>query len=197
MRLFLGIATALSALSLTAATAQQLVPQQQVMNEFAACIWRHAPERARAALATPVGTPAERAALRAVARLDQCTAQPFISGRTGEFRGALAEGGIAVDPARRQRIASMTATAPVRVSVASGRAFVASYASCLATADPAGALALLGTPVGSSAESAAIRAMGPAMSGCMAEGLAYRVDVRDVRNHVADALYRLSEEPNA
>ena len=177
--------------------AGNLVPKQQVINDFAACIWRTAPEKARAALGTAIDTSAERAALKSVAYLDSCSDLPFISGRSGEFRGALAEAGIHADSARAARLAAMAPAVVNRVPVATGRAFVASYSGCVASADPAKSLALLSTPVGSSSETAAIQSLGTALMGCMPEEAQYRIDVRDVRNHIADALYRMSEVSGA
>ncbi|MEI4507981.1 hypothetical protein WBQ88_09325 [Sphingopyxis sp. CCNWLW253] len=179
------------------ALAQQLVPKQQVINDFAACIWRQAPDRVRAALGTAVDTPAERAALNSIAQFDACAKVPFISGRSGEFRGALAENAIHADKDRKVKLDSLAPVPAVRVPVARGRAFVASFSGCIAAADPAGSLALLGTAVGSHEETAAMRAMAAALSGCMPESAQYRVDVRDVRNHIADALYRMSEVSGA
>lgn len=175
----------------------QLVPQQQVMNDFAACIWQQTPDRARAALSTAIDTDAERSALRSVAEIDACSGVEFISGRSGEFRGALAETGIHGDDARKARIDALAPAPAARVPVATGRAFVASYSACIAAADPAGSMALLATTLGTPAETDAVRAMADAMTGCMPEGAQYRVDVRDVRNHIADALYRMSEVPGA
>lgn len=179
------------------ASAQQLVPKQQVMNDFAACIWRQSPDRARAALGTTIDTPAERDALLSVAAFDACSDAPFISGHSGEFRGALAESGIHADQGRRARLGALAPAPAIRVPIAKGRSFVASFSGCIASADPAGSLALLGTALGSREEVAAIRAMGTALSGCMPEGAKYGVDVRDVRNHIADALYRMSEVSGA
>jgi hypothetical protein len=179
------------------AAAQQLVPQQQVMNDFAACIWRQSPDRARAALGTAIDTPAERDALLSVAAFDACSDAPFISGQSGEFRGALAESGLHADQGRKARLGALTPVPAIRVPVVKGRSFVARFSGCIASADPAGSLALLGTALGSREEVAAIRAMGTALSGCMPEGAKYGVDVRDVRNHIADALYRMSEVSGA
>lgn len=173
--------------------AGRVSPQQEVINAFAACLWRQEPSRARAALSTPIGTPEERQALGLAASYAACSDRPFISGRSGEFRGALAETGIHADAGRKARIEGLTPVAPARVPVARGRAFVASYAGCIAAADPVRSLALLGTPLSSPEEGAALRTMASAMTGCMPEGAQYRVDVRDVRNHIADALYRMSE----
>lgn len=175
----------------------QLVPQQQVINDFAACIWQQSPDRARAALTTAIDTDAERSALRSVAEVDACSDRLLISGRSGEFRGALAETGIHADAARKARIDALAPVSATRVPVARGRAFVASYSACIAAADPAGSMALLATTPGAPVETDAVRAMADAMTGCMPEGAQYRVDVRDVRNHIADALYRMSEVPGA
>lgn len=172
--------------------AQAFVPQQQVINAFAQCAWSRVPELVNSALATAMDTTAEREALRSVARIGGCSDRQFISGRSGEFRGGLAEAAIHGDAARKARIEALAPTAPVRVAAGTGRAFVARYAQCIAAADPVGSLALLSTSVGSPAESDAIRAMPEAMTGCMPEGATYRVDVRDVRNHIADALFRMS-----
>ncbi|MBJ7438150.1 MAG: hypothetical protein JHD35_03875 [Sphingopyxis sp.] len=179
------------------ATARQIVPKQSVINDFAACIWRQTPDKARAALGTAVDTPAEHAVLRSIAQFDACIDAPYLSGRSGELRGALAENGIHADQGRRARLAALAPVPAVRVPIAYGRAFVASFSSCIAAADPAASLALLATTVGSSDEVAAMRAMAAALSGCMPEGAEYRVDVRDVRNHIADALYRMSEVSGA
>ena len=175
----------------------QMTPKQQVINAFAQCAWTQVPDRVRTALATPIGTPAEREALRVVAGYDACSDRPFISGRSGEFRGGLAEAGIHGDADRKARIAALVAQPPVRVAIDKGRPFVASFAQCIAAANPAGSLALLNTEVGSPAEKDAMLAMPDALSGCMPEGASYRVDVRDVRNHIADALYRMSGVPGA
>jgi threonine dehydrogenase-like Zn-dependent dehydrogenase len=179
------------------AAAQQLVPKQKVINDFAACIWRQAPDKARAALGTAVDTSAERTALRSVAQFGACSHAPYLSGRSGELRGALAENAIHADQGRRARLDALGPVPAVRVPVARGRAFVASFSGCIAAADPAGSLALLGTAVGSPEETVAMRAMATALSGCMPEGAKYSVDVRDVRNHIADALYRMSEVSGA
>ena len=172
--------------------ARAFVPQQQVINAFAQCAWSRVPELVNTALATTIDTNAEREALRSVARVGGCSDRPFISGRSGEFRGGLAEAVIHGDASRRGRLQMLAPVAPVRVVMGTGRAFVARYAQCVAAADPAASLALLSTTVGSPAEADAIRAMPGAMTGCMPEGAAYRVDVRDVRNHIADALFRMS-----
>lgn len=179
-----------SALSDTPAT--PFVPQQQVINAFAQCAWSQAPDRVNAALGTEIDTNAERDALRSIARMHRCGDRQFTTGRSGEFRGGLAEAAIHSDAARKGRIEALAPTAPVRVAAGTGRAFVARYAQCVAAADPSGSLGLLSTSVGSPAESDAIRAIPGAMTGCMPEGAAYRVDVRDVRNHIADALFRMS-----
>lgn len=173
------------------------MPKQQVINAFAQCAWSQVPDRVRTALATPIDTPAERDALKVVAGYDACSDCPFISGRSGEFRGGLAEAGIHGDAERKARIAALVAQPPVRVAINKGRPFVASFAQCIAAANPAGSLALLNTEVGSPAEKDAMLAMPDALSGCMPEGASYRIDVRDVRNHIADALYRMSGVPGA
>ena len=174
-----------------------MLPQQQVIHDYAACILQKYPEQARKVFGTAIGTAEERAALKSVANLPACTDRAFISGRSGEFRGALAEMAIHADPAKMARIGTLAATAPIRVPIAKGRVFVASYSGCIASADPAGARKLLSTKISSPEEKAAMFAMGTALTGCMPEGAKYTVDVRDVRNHIADSLYRLSEVPGA
>lgn len=176
---------------------QKLGPKQQVINDFAACIWRQAPDEARAVLATAIDSSEERDALRLVAKYGACSDVAFISGRSGDFRGALAETGIHADQARRTILGALAAVPAVRVAIANGRSFVASYSACIASADPANSLALLGTPLGSPDETAAIQVMAAALTGCMPEGAKYHIDIRDVRNHIADALYRMSEQPDA
>ena len=118
------------------AAGQQLVPKQKVINDFASCVWRQAPDRVRAALGTTVDTPAERTALNSIAQFDACSDVSFISGRSGEFRGALAENAIYADKDRKARLDAMAPVPAIRVPVARGRAFVASFSSCIASTDP-------------------------------------------------------------
>ncbi len=178
-------------------SSSKLGPKQQVLSDFAACIWQQQPDKARTALTTAIDTQEERDALTAIAQYDACSDVAFISGRSGEFRGALAETGIHADQDRTAKLRALTSVPAVRVAIAKGRAFVANYSSCIASADPLGSLALIETPLGSPEETAAIQAMATSLTGCMPVGAQYRVDVRDVRNHIADALYRMSELPNA
>ena len=181
----------------TDGNAAKLSPKQQIVNDFAACVWRQAPEKARIALGTAIDTKEERDALVAISKYEACSDVAFISGRSGEFRGALAETGIHAAQDRSDRVRALSPVPAIRVAAAKGRTFVANYSSCIASSDPIGSLALLGTPLGSPEETGAIQAMAASLTGCMPEGAQYRVDVRDVRNHIADALYRMSELPNA
>ena len=73
-----------------------------------------------------------------------------------------------------------------------GRAFVASYAACLADADPAKSVALLSTERQSRAEFDAVMAFGDTLNDCMPMEARYSIDRFDVRNHIAARLYQIA-----
>ena len=52
----------------TDGNAAKLSPKQQIVNDFAACVWRQAPEKARIALGTAIDTKEERDALVAISK---------------------------------------------------------------------------------------------------------------------------------
>lgn len=172
-----------------------LVPKQQVINDFAACVVTQGRDQALGVMATEPNSKDEHDRLAALARsMDRCTrGRAFISGKEGEFRGALAEAFVQTDSGRKDRIRSAPATAPSRAALVEGRAFVVGYGRCIAQANPGQSLLLLETPHGTPAEQEAVLAMGETLKACMPEGAQYRLNIRDLRNHIADSLYKLSE----
>lgn len=182
-----------------AASTYTLQPKQVAIAEFAACAVGQDREGARKVFATAPGSAEEHAALMGLAKkLDRCAKyRAFVSGKEGQFRGALAEALIAAEPPRAERLRKLTAKAPVRAPLAGGRQFLTGYARCIAEARPADSLALMATPLGTPSEQQAVMAMGETLSACMPEGAQYRLDVRDLRNHVADALFQISEVAGA
>lgn len=180
--------------------AYRLESKQAVLADFADCAVGQVPDRVTTFLATAPNTREEGQALRRFAKLEACTrGRAFVSARTGEMRGAIAEAALKRDAARLSALAARSAEAPARITerAAGTRPFVIAYASCIARAAPNAAVNLIHTGYASDAEKVAIMSIGEPLKACMPEGVAYQLNIRDVRNHVADALYRMSEKPSA
>lgn len=196
MRVLALLAVAALALPLQAET---LRPKQAVLDEFGLCVAKQSPDAAVRMMATAIGSPEEAHELsRLVGRKSNCLdGRSGLSMKSGAIRGAIAHALVLGDEARLARLRAMAASPAARAALVQGRAFVAGYAACLARAEPGKGLALISTPSGSADESAAFMAFGTALNDCMPEGAAYRVNIPDVRNHVADALFQMSGAPNA
>lgn len=169
--------------------------KQATLADFADCAVAQAPAKTAALLATTPHTRAEGLALRKFGSMESCTrGRAFVSARTGEMRGALAEAALRGNRAKLTALATRSAASPVRITerAAGTRPFVIAYGQCLAKAAPARAVSLLSTAHGSNAEKAAMMAFGEPLKACMPEKVAYSLNIRDVRNHVADVLYRMS-----
>lgn len=69
------------------------------------------------------------------------------------------------------------------------------YGECVARADPAGALRLILTNVGSAEEDQAFAAMGDALSACLTPGQTLKFGKTSLRGTVAMNLYRLAKAP--
>lgn len=167
------------------------VPKQAVVSEYAACVLKRSPERVRELLSTEVGSTQERTIAKSLmTNMTSCAnGRMFISMRTGEARGALAEAVLKSDAAIGQSAQLLVGEAPVRPTETAGRKFVMAYARCLVSAAPDKARALIGTGYGSAEEEAAMMAFDSPLKDCMPLGLSYQIDIPDVRNHVATALY--------
>jgi hypothetical protein len=174
--------------------------KQATLADFADCAIAQAPEKTADLLATTPGTREEGLALRRFGSMTSCTrGRSFVSARAGEMRGALAEAALKRDAAKLTALTTRAATTPMRITerAAGTRPFVIAYGQCIAAAAPAQAVSLIGTAHGSDDEMRAMMAIGEPLKACMPEGVAYSLNIRDVRNHVADALYRISETPSA
>ena len=175
-------------------------PKQAVLAEFADCAMAAVPQRVGEFLATMPATREEAQQLRRFVNLTGCTnGRAFVSARAGEMRGAMADAFLRREPTTLSALAAREAAPAQRIAerAAGTRPFVIAYGKCLAGAVPAQAVALLATPYGSDMEKQALVGMGDALTKCMPEGVAYKIDIRDVRNHVADALYQMSLSSHA
>lgn len=177
---------------LSVAANAQTVPRQFVLGDYAACVVRQAPAKAERLLATRMGTPEEGRLVMELSRnygscLHRASQVPAI---TGAVRGAFAEALLMRDPRVLDGAARLAPVAPKAVKVARGREFVANYAACLTRAQPVRAATLVRSGHSSQDERKAFLAFGTALSVCMPEDAAYDVNITDVRNHVADALYQ-------
>lgn len=189
--IFAGLAALVATPVFGQAERSATIPKQAVVSDFAACVLKRSPERARELLASPVGSPEERKLAKSLmSGMSSCTnGRMFISMRTGEARGALAEAVLKSDARLADQVTQLPALTAPRPTETEGRQFVMAYARCLTAQSPASARALVATEYGSPEEGNAMMAFDSALKDCMPTGLAYRIDIRDVRNHVATALY--------
>ncbi len=189
------------ALSTGVATAQtaKLIPQAQALSEFGKCILGQAPEKSKALMATVLNTPQEYKLARQLVLANNGCVKKYasLSMQTGQIRGAIAETILVSDAGRMKQFASAPLAAAVRPDFAEGRAFVYSYAKCLAAADMPKSAALIQTPHGTPAERQAFVDYGETVISCMPLSARYRVNIPDVRNHIAVALYAMTEQTNA
>lgn len=167
------------------------VPKQTVLAEYAACVLAQHPEKTRQLLATEIDSKAEYAIAKSLmANQSQCTnGRMFISMKAGEARGALAEAVLKSDAALVQSAQQLAPEAAVRPTETAGRKFVMAYSRCLVATAPDKARNLILTGYGSGEEGATMMAFDAALKDCMPLGFAYNLNIRDVRNHVATALY--------
>jgi hypothetical protein len=177
----------------------KLIPQAQALSEFGKCILSQAPEKSKALMATGLDTPQEYKLARQLVLANNGCVKKYasLSMQTGQIRGAIAETILVSDAGRMKQIASAPLAAAVRPNFAEGRAFVYSYATCLAAADMPKSAALIQTPHGSPEERQSFVAYGETVSSCMPLSARYRVNIPDVRNHIAVALYAMTEQTNA
>jgi hypothetical protein len=171
--------------------------KQATLADFADCLIAQAPKQSANLFATVPGSLEERAAIRKFNSFNYCTrGRAFVSARTGELRGALAEISLKRDTAKLAALSARSAVPPARIAerAAGSRKFIIAYGQCLALAAPAEAIQLITKDYGSDAERSALLAIGEPLKACMPEGVAYSINIRDVRNHLADALYRMSRE---
>jgi hypothetical protein len=188
------------AVSSGAASAEtaKLIPQAQALSEFGKCILGQAPEKSKALMATSLNTPQEYKLARQLVLANNGCVKKYasLSMQTGQIRGAIAETILVSDAGRMKQFASAPLAAAVRPDFAEGRAFVYSYAKCLAAADMPKSAALIQTPHGTPAEREAFLAYGETVSSCMPLSARYRVNIPDVRNHIAVALYAMTDQAN-
>ncbi|OQW48720.1 MAG: hypothetical protein A4S16_06200 [Proteobacteria bacterium SG_bin6] len=139
---------------------------------------------------TPLGTPAEREAALTLSRAHNgCVRGAVLSGQVGAIRGSVAQALLMRQAAMLDTLAARPDAPAQRPANAEGRALVIAYATCLLNAAPARTAALLRTPVASAEERPALLAYGEALKQCTPEGIGYRIDLPDLRNHLASIAY--------
>lgn len=174
------------------APAQALVPKDVVLRRFGACLLKQAPDRAHRLLTSELGSAVEKALLDEIlsARGEGCIDRAVLSMGYGQIRGAMAQAAFEREPAKLAAAEALTARAVARPEAAEGRAFVINYAQCLVAAKPAAAVTLIRSDIASKAESAAFFGFDDTLKDCMPIGVEYRVNISDVRSHVAAVLYK-------
>ncbi len=190
--------TAVSISSAFAETAK-LVPQTKALSEFGTCIFRQAPDKSKALMMVPVDTKQEYNAASQLVQANNGCVEKYgsLTMQVGQIRGAIAEAILISDAGRMKQLMSAPLAPALRPGFAEGRAFVYSYAKCLAAADMPKSAALLQTAHRSPEERQSFLAFGETTSACMPLQARYTVNVPDVRNHIAIALYELTAQGSA
>ena len=187
------------AVSSGAASAEtaKLVPQAQALSEFGKCILGQAPEKSKALMATALDTPQEYKLARQLVLANNGCVKKYasLSMQTGQIRGAIAETILVSDAGRMKQFASAPLAAAVRPEFAEGRAFVYSYAKCLAAADMPKSAALIQTPHGTPAERQAFVAYRETVSSCMPLKARYTVNIPDVTDEDILGMIILGKKP--
>jgi hypothetical protein len=195
------IALLMAAVTTSTAFAQsvKLVPLSQALSEFGSCILGQAPEKSKALMATGIDTKQESKLANQLAQANNECVKDYgsLSMQVGQIRGAIAERLLVSDADRMKQLASAPAAAAVRPDFAEGRAFVYNYAKCIAAADMAKSATFIQTAHRTPAEREAFLAYGDTLSACMPLKAKYTVNIPDVRNHIAVALYELTAQGSA
>lgn len=191
---WLGAASGLVAAALTGTSVgAQLAPRAPVIAEFGACIVRQFPDRARALLETAMDTPREATAARSVAMASSaCVRSNGLSMQTGEVRGIVATALLQGDAGRMAALRALPSQPAVRAQGGEGRRFIINYSRCITQAEPAKAADIVATQHQSEEERRAILALGTTLIACVPEGVQYRLDRFDLRNHLAAHLYTIA-----
>lgn len=182
----------------TYAAETKFMSKHTVLDSFASCIAKQHPGAAREFMKTDPGSKEEdKAGLGLARRGSNCTGyRDYISMRSDQLRGSVAHALIAGDPLRSEKIMAMPPIKAARIEKLEGSMFVAAFSQCVAAASPTAAFALVKTERASPSEREAVLFLGETMKACMPVGLAYPINIPELRNHVAISLYKMSEMSN-
>lgn len=174
------------------AQAQKLVAKQIVLQEFGDCLVKDAPAKSQRLLMTELGSPEElKLAMEITKAGSNCLrGRPVLTMHVGAIRGAIAESHLRRAPVLLERATALTPLVPVRPAQSDGRAFVIAYTGCLTRSAPQQSASLLQTPLASPDERAAFLKYGDTLSACMPLEQRYKIDITDLRNHIAAIVYR-------
>ena len=199
------IALLAMALSVNEATAQ---PKREVVFQFATCVVRRAPDRARALLGTEPGGNEERALTSIIARAyNACVGtRRVLSFSPTLLRGEMADILFRQDATLLDRAAHLSPGHILLPDIAAidkkaakvpdfsretrtGDLFREEYARCIASSKPSIIAELVPTEQGSQAERAVIASAGDHLMRCMPEGISYHLKPAELRPYIVAASY--------
>lgn len=182
---------------------------RKVLGEFAECVVQAHKPLARKYVLTPADQRMSDDEFRKVAGA-RCLG--FLRGklrmRPQQYRAALAERLVAVelkgrgpiDPAAKPALVwampkpsgRTDAERQEAAALATAEIYVGQLGECVVRANPAGAQALLATPIGDASELPAFRALGPAIPACVPKGETLKLNRATLREAIAISYYRLA-----
>ena len=181
------------ALAAPVASQSDIAGNRAALRSFAAC----ATAQDRAAVGTVLGTAHgsqdEVDAIEGLIATSECADAASAKGRPADFRGALAEAVLLAEPSRETALKARDAVRARPVTDGADRTYFARLASCVAAANPRQSLALVHSVPGTSSENGALKPLATSISRCLPDVSATKLSRTEMRYHIADALYRMSE----
>lgn len=188
--LMIVAAMAVAVPGLGASAPAQVIPKAQQLGDFGVCLVRQGPKLSEKLARTPLASPQERQAVLTLTNAhSNCVKGVVLSGKVGAIRGAVAQALLDRDAKLLDTLAARPDAPAVRPAKAEGRALVITYATCLLDAAPARTAAFLRTKVAGADQRPAMLAYDEVLKQCTPEGIEYRLDLPDLRNHLAAIAY--------
>jgi hypothetical protein len=168
----------------------------EAMHNFGACVVRFTPSGARGLLAMDFRTGAYNQAMRRLARgHGRCAPRSEIRFNGLLFAGALAEALLETE-VKVSDLPRRLARDPSRPVIAA-RDEVETMALCTVLASPGGTTALFRAHPASAEEAAAVRALAPTLSTCLAQSMQVKLNRPALRSVLALAAWRIASAPRA
>lgn len=183
----------LTGLAASAAAQVDIAGNRAALRSFAACAVANDRPLVNTMLSTGRGAQDEVDAIETLIASSDCADAASAKGRVADFRGALAEAVLLAEPTRRKAVERRDAVKAVPVADGNDRAYFARLASCVARANPRQSLALVRSEPSTASENGAYKPLATSISRCLPDVSSTKLSRTEMRYHIADALYAMSE----